>query len=175
MALHLLIDGYNVIRRSPELGRLDREDLERGREALLARLAAYRRLRPHRITVVFDGAGAPAGLPERDRRAGVRVLFSRGGETADRLIAQLAREEGDGVLVVTSDAALQRTVASCGAEAVSAEDFATRLELALRGGAAEDAEEDGPGGGRRLTTRKKGAARRTPKRERRARRRAMKL
>lgn len=175
MALHLLIDGYNVIRRSPELGRLDREDLERGREALLSLLAAYRRLRPHRITVVFDGTGAPGGLPERDRRAGIRVLFSRGGETADRVIARLAREERDRVLVVTSDADLQRTVASCGADAVSAEIFAARLELALHGAEPEDAEEDGPEGGRRLATRKKGTARRTPKRERRARRRALQL
>lgn len=175
MALHLLIDGYNVIRRSPELGRIDREDLERGREALLERLAAYRRLRPHRITVVFDGAGAPGGLPERDRRAGIRVLFSRGGETADRLIARLAHEEREAVLVVTSDAALRRTVVAGGAEAVSAEDFAARLELALHGGETEDGEEGRPGGGRRLATRKKGAARRAPKRERRARRRAAKL
>ncbi|MEJ5358566.1 MAG: NYN domain-containing protein [Desulfobacterales bacterium] len=174
MALHLLIDGYNLIRRSPELGRLDREDIARGREALLARLAAYRRLKAHRITVVFDGAGAPPGLPERDRQAGIRVLFSRGGETADQLIAQLARREGEGALVVTSDAALQRAAASSGAAAVSAEEFAARLELALSGGGSIEDPEGEPEG-RRIATRKKGNARRAPRRERRARRQAEKL
>ncbi len=174
MALHLLIDGYNLIRRSPELARLDREDLARGREALLARLAAYRCVKAHRITVVFDGAGAPVGLPERDRKAGIRVLFSRGGETADRLIARLAREERESALVVTSDAALQRAVSSSGAAVVSVEEFATRLELALGGGGAVD---DSPKDfeEHRIVTRKKGNPRRASKRERRTRRQTEKL
>ncbi len=173
MALHLLIDGYNLIRRCPELARLDREDLARGREALLARLAVYRRVKAHRITVVFDGAGAPVGLPERDRKAGIRVLFSRGGETADRLIARLAREEPESALVVTSDAALQRAVSSSGAAVVSVEEFATRLELALGGGAVDDSPKDFEG--HRIVTRKKGNPRRASKRERRTRRQTEKL
>ena len=34
----IIVDGYNVIRHWPELARLDRADLESGREALLAEL-----------------------------------------------------------------------------------------------------------------------------------------
>ena len=67
MAIHIIIDGYNLIRQSPTLSRLDRQDIASGREALVARLAAYRKLKPHRITVVFDGAQAPAFAAARDR------------------------------------------------------------------------------------------------------------
>jgi len=59
MGLHLIIDGYNLIRQSLELSELDARDLALGREALLARLAAYRRARPaHLVTVIFDGREA---------------------------------------------------------------------------------------------------------------------
>jgi len=34
MALHLIIDGYNLIRQSPYLADIDARDLEAGREAL---------------------------------------------------------------------------------------------------------------------------------------------
>ena len=33
MALHLIIDGYNLIRQSPELQELDARELEAGRAA----------------------------------------------------------------------------------------------------------------------------------------------
>ena len=39
MALHLIIDGYNLIRQSPWLSLLDARDLEEGREALLQSLS----------------------------------------------------------------------------------------------------------------------------------------
>jgi len=56
MSLHLIIDGYNLIRQSPWLSLLDARDLEAGREALLQSLADYRQRRlQHKITVVFDG------------------------------------------------------------------------------------------------------------------------
>ena len=41
--MHLIVDGYNVIRQSPRLQFLDVMDLQAGREALLELLAHYRR------------------------------------------------------------------------------------------------------------------------------------
>ncbi|MEN8246931.1 MAG: NYN domain-containing protein [Thermodesulfobacteriota bacterium] len=58
MAVHIIIDGYNLIRQSPELSYLDRQDLQQGREALLGMLAAYKKIKHHQITVVFDGIDA---------------------------------------------------------------------------------------------------------------------
>jgi len=47
MAVHIIIDGYNLIRQSAELSRLDRRDLQHGREALLELLAAYKKIKRH--------------------------------------------------------------------------------------------------------------------------------
>ena len=42
MSVHLIIDGFNIIRKSPELLSKESQDLRWGREALLEKLAAYR-------------------------------------------------------------------------------------------------------------------------------------
>ena len=55
MSLHIIIDGYNLIRQSGQLSMLDMQDLQLGREALVDMLAAYKRFKAHRITVVCDG------------------------------------------------------------------------------------------------------------------------
>ena len=83
MGMHLIIDGYNLIRQSDWLGDIDRRSLQRGREALISALGRYRKLKGHRITVVFDGGRAPSFGDQRDRRAGIDIRFSRRGELAD--------------------------------------------------------------------------------------------
>jgi uncharacterized protein len=173
MGLHLIIDGYNLIRQSAVLARVDRRDITAGRGALLQRLAAYRRLKPHRVTVVFDGAGAPEATPERDQVKGVRVVFSRHGETADAVIARMARQEGERALVVTSDRGLARAAEAGGATVLDALEFEARLDMAVALGG-----DDGPReteAVRRVSTRKKGEGRRLPKRERKTLNRASKL
>ncbi len=160
----IVVDGYNVIRRLPQLKGRESESLEAGRAALVEMLAAYRRARGHhRITVVFDGQGGTGGPGGAGRAAGIAVRFSRPGETADRLIARLAQEGRAGVLVVSSDREVARAAAAAGAAAASCEEFAARLEAAavadLKGGEEEDTEERPSG--------KKGTARRLPKAERR--------
>jgi predicted RNA-binding protein with PIN domain len=158
----IIVDGYNLIRRLPELREQERLELAAGRAALCALLAAYRRVRGHhRITVVFDGQGNPAGA-KAERVAGIDVRYSRPGETADRLIVRLAQEGRDGALVVSSDRAVAGAATAAGATAASCEEFAARLELAavadLKGG--EEDEVDA------RSASKKGAARRLPKAER---------
>jgi hypothetical protein len=173
MGLHLIIDGYNLIRQSAALARVDRRDITAGRDALLRRLAAYRRLKPHRVTVVFDGAGAPEAVPERDRVMGVRVVFSRQGETADNVIARMARQDGEKALVVTSDRGLGRAAEAGGATVIDALEFEARVEMAVALGGDDGPSEADPE--RRVSTRKKGQGHRLPKRERRTLQRASKL
>ena len=43
MSLHIVVDGYNVIRQSKQLSILDLRDIQEGREALLDILAEYRK------------------------------------------------------------------------------------------------------------------------------------
>ena len=177
MAIHLIIDGYNLIRQSQTFGALDRRDIALGREALVSHLAAYRRVRPHRITVVFDGAQAPAFTPDRDRHKGVRILFSRAGESADAVIVRMARKERELALVVSSDGAVARAAEAGGAAVIGAPEFEDRMAMAmamaLQGSEPGDgAEEDLP---RRTSTRKKGEGWKLPRRTRRNRLKTAKL
>jgi uncharacterized protein len=164
MTIHIIIDGYNLIRRSPTLSRLDRQEIALGREALVARLAAYRTLKPHRITVVFDGAQAPASAAARDQVKGIRIVFSRDGELADAVIVRMARQEREKAIVVSSDAAVARAAESCGAATLDASEFEARVAMAAALEGADLPEEEGAA--RRISTRKKGAGKRLSKRMR---------
>ena len=93
MAIHIIIDGYNLIRQSPELAELDRLDLQSGREAPGDLLAAYKKLKPHKITVVFDGSAEPSLYGSRDRAKGIAIRYSHGGESADDVIRRMADQE----------------------------------------------------------------------------------
>ncbi len=155
-----LIDGYNVIRRDPELAGLDQRNLADGREGLLRLLARVARDSGDEFVVVFDGArGAHSPVPA----ARVRVVFSRPPEKADDVLVRLARAEGDGATVVTSDRTVQDASRRAHAAAVGADEF---LAHALAGGAPPDGNDadDAP---RRPKT---GNPRRPKRAERRARR-----
>ncbi|WP_337287811.1 NYN domain-containing protein [Candidatus Methylomirabilis sp.] len=160
----IVIDGYNLIRRSPRLSLLDRRDMEEGREALLTALAAYRRLKGHRITVIFDG-WERGGISEQVKlTAGLQVVFSRRGERADQAILRCVEKAPSGAIVVTSDRALANEVARTGALVLSTEEFHERLDRVLQerdGGEFQKDDESSPesSGPRRL----KGPARRPSK------------
>ena len=68
--------------------------LEQQRKRLITGLGGIAAQTGDEVTVVFDGAERVHGLPPAPR--GVRVLFSRKGETADELIRRLVRAEPAG-------------------------------------------------------------------------------
>jgi hypothetical protein len=162
-----------LIRQSTTLSDLDRQDIMLGRDALIDMLAAYRKMRPHRITVVFDGRNSPVFSPQRNRQKGISVRFSRSGESADDVIKHMASREREKALVVSSDREVAVSAASCGAATISAQAFEARIEMAAHldspiREAADDA-------GWTPTTKKKGPARRLPKKRRRNRMKIKKL
>jgi len=63
----ILIDGYNLIRQSDTLRNYERQSLEEGRRALIAKLIEYEKRRRHKITVVFDGWKNGSADEGRDR------------------------------------------------------------------------------------------------------------
>ena len=132
--MHIIIDGYNLIRRSPELRRHERHSLEEGRRALIRALTIYRRLRPHRITLVFDGNVGGAPQMGRDREGDILILYSPRGVTADEVIRDLAERRDGETVVVTSDRAVASFVERRGATVVSADQFAEILLAPGRGG-----------------------------------------
>jgi predicted RNA-binding protein with PIN domain len=115
-----LVDGYNVIRRDPDLRGREAESLEAGRTALVHLLAAAARSSQDDFTVVFDGARVTSGSPPAGR---VQVLFSRPPRTADDELMRLARQHGAGAAVVTSDRKIQDAARRAGCPVVTAEQF----------------------------------------------------
>ena len=165
MSIHIIVDGYNLIRQSKSFRHLDQQSLELGRDALIDSLAQYKRLKPHKITVVFDGVHAPYPAPARDRVKGIRLLFSRSGQSADGVIIGMARAEREKALVVSSDREVVRSSEAFGAATISAESFENKITLAVdMGGFAAEADEPD---GWKPTTKKKGPRRRLSKRKRR--------
>jgi predicted RNA-binding protein with PIN domain len=172
MALQLIIDGYNLIRQSPELLVQESQDLRWGREALLEKLAAYRRLKKHAITVVFDGWEAGDVTGNRDRFQGVLIIYSRRGEKADEVIKRLADRERERGLIISSDREIMDHAERVGATVMSAGEFSLRLELAGAGDSSgETEEEEASWSG----TQKKGPAHRASKKIRRQHRRVKKI
>ncbi|MFD0686871.1 NYN domain-containing protein [Actinomadura fibrosa] len=97
--VHLVVDGYNVTKTG--YGELPLSDQRNRLLSGLGGLAAQTRAE---VTCVFDGAELEAPVAIGAPR-GVRVLFSRPGQTADELIGDLVRAEPEGraVVVVSSD------------------------------------------------------------------------
>ncbi|MDL2270075.1 NYN domain-containing protein [Desulfosarcina sp. OttesenSCG-928-G17] len=174
MSLHLIIDGYNLIRQSAALSALDRRDLSWGRDTLVAWLGAYKKIKPHKITVVFDGAKTPLLYDSRDQAKGIRILFSNGGKTADDVILTLVRQEKHQALVVTSDRAVMMAAEAAGAGVIPSAEFEEKLVTARYLGVM-DRDSASESTGWTPTTRKKGPERRLPKRRRKALRQMEKL
>lgn len=109
----LIVDGYNVIHSaSPYRELAERDDLAAARTALLGDVAAYA-AGEWRASVVFDGASNVLSTGEPHEMLGVTVIFSPHGASADSVVERLAREareRGDTVEVVTSDAETQWAV-----------------------------------------------------------------
>ena len=173
MSIHIIIDGYNLIRQSAALSILDQQDIMLGREALVDMLAAYRKIKPHRITVVFDGSNSPAFSPQRSRQKGISIRFSRSGESADDVIKRMALTEREKALVVSSDRDVADFADARGAATIGAQEFEAKIELAAYDNFPDGKEEDSRGW--TPTTRKKGPSRRLSKKQRRNRRKIKKL
>ena len=129
----LLVDGYNVIGADPryqavvdehagagalaDVASLSRDPyghdpFDSARYQLAYDVATYAQGR-YEAVVVFDAAGNLSDHRPSFSPGGVRMVFSRTGESADTVIeryATRARNQGREVLLVTSDNAIRATV-----------------------------------------------------------------
>ena len=167
MSLHIIIDGYNLIRQSAEWSSLDIRDIQLGREALLERLAAYRKIRHHQLTVVFDGAHSLPGTSIRETIRGIRIRYSRAGELADDVIKRMAEVERERALVVTSDLDVARFARNSGCATIESRLFEEKLAMAMVSDKITDNDEKEAGW--IPTTRKKGPSRKLSRKDRRNR------
>lgn len=164
MSIHIIIDGYNLIRQSHRLSAIDQQDIQLGREALLNTLAAYKRIKRHKITVVFDGIDSPPFSQHRDYIKGIGIKFSRSGESADTVIKRMVTREREKAMVVSSDLDVVNFATSCGAATIGSPLFEERIAMAAymdtKGVDSEDKEGWIP------TTKKRGPSRRLSKKDR---------
>ena len=174
MSIHIVVDGYNFIRRSRHLRALDRQDLQLGREALQDLLAAYQKTKGHRITVVFDNQTAFLDTAERFQAKGIQFIFSQRGRSADDVIKKIASKEKEKAVVVTSDGEVISFCTSQGATVIRSEAFEDTVYRAVHalgeGGVKDEIKAE-----RRAGTNKKGPGKRLSKKERQARRKTAKL
>jgi uncharacterized protein len=117
----IIIDGYNLIGTH-------HKDLNSRREELIRLLAAYRKLKDHEITVVFDGWKSGGGREEQITTAGIKIIYSRIGEKADAVIKRIISRDSREWIVITSDNEIVSHAWSCGSVPVPSAEFLNILE-----------------------------------------------
>jgi predicted RNA-binding protein with PIN domain len=125
-----LIDGYNVIRRDPDLRAREAESLESGRTALMRLVAGAARASGDPFVVVFDGARRTGGTPAGAPGAQVQAIFSRPPESADDVLVRLAGQWREGAIVVSADRTVHSAARRAGAVAVTTDEFLAALDVA---------------------------------------------
>jgi predicted RNA-binding protein with PIN domain len=89
-----LLDGYNLLHAMGLLrGRAGPTGLEKARLGLLGLLRAVYGEEATVVTVVFDAAHAPPGVPQEEDYQGIHVRFAVQQEQADDLIEALIRHD----------------------------------------------------------------------------------
>ena len=169
MSLHLIIDGYNLVRQTPHLRINEKKSLEHGRNMLVKKLLAYQRMKKHRITLVFDGWEEGNIFETRGKISGIEIIFSRQGEKADEVIKRLAAKTSGKAAIITSDRDLGHSCSREGCKIISAQEFSLKLELAdyqNQKGETEEIDQSAP---QLKGTKKKGPSRRLSKADRRRR------
>ena len=121
--MHIIIDGYNLIRQSDALRRYERFSLEAGRNALIRSVSHYKKQRGHKVTVVFDGWQGGPVEEERDKLSGIDIIYSRKGEKADEVIKRMVKERAEEIIVVTSDRDIADFVNRRGGTTISSQEF----------------------------------------------------
>lgn len=165
--MHIIIDGYNLIRQSDLLRRQEKQSLEAGRRALILSLLQYKRKKSHKITVVFDGWESGQAHEERDRQGNINIIYSRRGEKADEVIKRLADKSSEETIIVSSDREIVASVTRRGTTALSSNEFETlmykaEIENTIDGFADKDEDNERTG----THQSKKGPSRRLPRAER---------
>ncbi len=129
---YLIVDGYNVIFAWDELKKLAKDNIGLARLALMDRLANYRAFRGCELVLVFDGYKVAGNEGTREDYHGIRVAYTKDGETADAFIERLIHDIGKNynVRVATSDGLIQISALRSGVLRMSARELAAELAAA---------------------------------------------
>lgn len=127
----LLIDAYNLLHLSDQLGR-QRGDgwLQRARERLISTLAEHLGLELCGQTcLVFDSKDGPKDLPSAYVSHGIELLFAVDHEEADDLLEELIARHATPkrLMVVSSDHRIQKAAGRRGAKLMDADVWYSHL------------------------------------------------
>ena len=127
---YLIVDGYNIIFAWEDLAKIAEGDLDAARRRLLDMLCSYASFKKCRMVVVFDGYKRVGSTGSREQLAGLQVVYTAEGETADAYIEALVHDIGSNfsVRVATSDSLVQLSSLRSGVLRMSAREL--RLEVA---------------------------------------------
>lgn len=126
----LIVDGYNMIFAWDELKKIAAENLDAARAALVHLLCNYQGMRGCRVIAVFDAYRVKGGAGTAEKEAGVEIIYTKEGETADAYIERLSYELGrtHHVKVATGDGLEQIIVLGHGAQRLSARELKWEIE-----------------------------------------------
>ena len=128
----LIVDGYNMIFAWEDLAETAKHDLSAARRHLSDLLTGYAAFRKCRTVLVFDSYRQPGS--EKYQDAGIQVVFTREGETADAYIQNLAARFGGNyrVSVASSDGLVQLSALGSGVLRVSARELRQEIDRAQK-------------------------------------------
>ena len=128
----LIVDGYNMIFAWKDLAETAKHDLSAARRHLSDLLTGYAAFRKCRTILVFDSYRQPGS--EKYQDAGIQVVFTREGETADAYIQNLAAQFGGNyrVSVASSDGLVQLSALGSGVLRVSARELRQEIDRAQK-------------------------------------------
>ena len=128
MTNKIIIDGWNLAWKIPEVAKYIPDDLPRARQALHARLSGYLQQKKIDFRIIYDGKPGIDNNLISDIKIGAE--FTSDPEKADhKIIRQLRREKQPGRwTVITSDRELAGRARNLGAGSVSSEEFIKILE-----------------------------------------------
>lgn len=106
MATLWIIDGYNFIRQSRRFAEIEAREHAKGEMLAIEYLAKFSKVTEQGLVVVFDNYSSLNQVPKEEQIAGIKILRSRGGYTADEEIIELAEQYGEGCIVISSDRAI---------------------------------------------------------------------
>jgi predicted RNA-binding protein with PIN domain len=127
----ILVDGYSVIFRWPELQKARLKNLATSRDLLIQILTQYQDCVRKKIIVVFDGRSPSKGTASI--RTNLQIYYSQQGQTADAVIERIVGQSAQPhlFLVATDDQAEQNIVEGLGGKTVSCDIFRSMIQEEL--------------------------------------------
>lgn len=124
MSLHFVLDGYNIIRRTPKL---DCDNLRQSRQNLVDFIIRYQPQGSlkNRLTIVFDGK---SDIIYHKDTSSVELIFSE-DESADDLIRKIIAKSSNkkNICLVSDDKGLASSVKDVGVKVYSVLDFLSKV------------------------------------------------